>query len=406
MKRIIAIILALSIFITGCSSSDNSNVSNIVSDSQQDNVSQDVSQNVQDDYIITELSDPLLLDVLEESVYDDVVTAFDSEQYFVENVSAIYISQEYIDELAYNSTSNIFFGYTLSELNEQFEGTKYVFTLGDDGKTTVKEFEEYDDTYDRVLKDIAIGTGVILICVTVSVLTAGTASTAAVSVIFAAAAKGAAIGALEGAAFGGVAAGAVTAVQTGDFEQTVKSAAIAASDGFKWGAITGAICGGAGKATELMGASLISELTINQLAIIQRESKWPAGFIKQLNSMDEYNILKSNGRKLFKIDGKEVLVPDNIDWNYIDADGLTNLERAKLGKSILDNDGVAYEVHHIGQNNDGPFALLTQPEHRQDGNYKILHYKSNSDVEHTSAFQKLKKEIYKKVYDLHLTGKA
>lgn len=402
MKRLIALILVFSIFITGCSSEINSSVSDNTSDLQQESV----YPIEQEEHIITELSDPLLIEELEESVYNDVVTAFDSEQYFVENVSAIYISQEYIDELEYNSASNIFFGYSLSELNEQFEGTRYVFTLGDDGSTTVKEFEEYDDTYDKVLKNIAIGTGVILICVTVSVLTAGTGSTAAVSVIFAAAAKGAAINALEGAAFGGLAAGAVTAIETGDFEQTVKSAAIASSEAFKWGAFAGAISGGAGKAVELKGVALEGKLTMNQVASIQRETKWPASFIKQLNSMDEYNILKSSGRKLFKINGKEVLVPDTIDWTYKDASGLTNLERVKLGKSVLDKNGVPYEVHHIGQNNDGPFAILSMAEHRQNGNSSILHYNNNTDVEHSSEFQKIKKELYKKLYDMHLAGKV
>ena len=98
------------------------------------------------------MNDPNLLRYTEDTIYENLVTTLDSDEYFVENVSAIYISQEYIDELAYNSQANIYFGYTLQELSEQFQGKKYVFTLGDDGSTIVTEFEEYDDTYDRVCK--------------------------------------------------------------------------------------------------------------------------------------------------------------------------------------------------------------------------------------------------------------
>ena len=88
------------------------------------------------------MNDPNLLRYTEDIIYQNLVTSLDSEEYFVENVSAIYISQEYIDDLAYNSQANIYFGYTLQELSEQFQGKKYVFTLGDDGTTIVTEFED------------------------------------------------------------------------------------------------------------------------------------------------------------------------------------------------------------------------------------------------------------------------
>ena len=122
------------------------------------------------------MSDPALLSYLESEVYDQLVDEIGQDGYFIENVSAVYISQEYLEELAYNSQSNIYFGYTLAELDEAFQGTRYVFTLDEDGTTGVKEFEAIqDDTFNQVLKNVAIGTGVILICVTVSVATGGAA---------------------------------------------------------------------------------------------------------------------------------------------------------------------------------------------------------------------------------------
>ena len=214
------------------------------------------------------MNDPNLLRYTEDTIYENLVATLDSDEYFVENVSAVYISQEYIDELAFNSQANIYFGYTLQELAEQFQGKKYIFTLGDDGSTIVTEFEEYDDTYDRALKNVAIGTGVILVCVTVSLVSAGLGAPA-VSMIFSVAAQSGTKMALSGGIMGGVAAGIVTGVQTGDMDEALKAAALAGSEGFKWGAISGALAGGASETIALKGATR-SGLTMNEAATIQR----------------------------------------------------------------------------------------------------------------------------------------
>ena len=115
------------------------------------------------------MGDAALLPYLENSLYEQLVSDLDSSDYFVENVQAVYISQEYLDELAFNSQENVYFGYTLSELNAQFQGEKYIFTLGENNETVVVPWTDYDDAYDRVIRNVAIGTGVILVCVTVSV---------------------------------------------------------------------------------------------------------------------------------------------------------------------------------------------------------------------------------------------
>lgn len=89
-------------------------------------------------------------------------------------MSAVYISKEYLEEAASISQSNVYFGYTIAELDEIFQGTRYIFTLGDDGTTAVQELQVVDDhTAETMLRNIAIGTGVILVCVTVSVVSAG-----------------------------------------------------------------------------------------------------------------------------------------------------------------------------------------------------------------------------------------
>lgn len=47
----------------------------------------------------------------------------------------------------------------------------------------------------------------------------------------------------------------MTGVQTGDFEAAKKAALLGASDGYKWGAISGAVIGGVGKALTLKAPS-------------------------------------------------------------------------------------------------------------------------------------------------------
>ena len=143
----------------------------------------------------------------------------------------------------------------MEELDAQFQGTRYIFSLGENGETVVEEFAGYDDTYDRVIKNVAIGTGVILVCVTVSVVSGGVGAPAAVSMIFASAAKTGTIYALSSGTISAVAAGTITGIQTGDFEEAKKAAALEGSESFKWGAITGVITGGVSKGVELYRSS-------------------------------------------------------------------------------------------------------------------------------------------------------
>ena len=333
------------------------------------------------------MGDPNLLRYTEDTIYENLVATLDSDEYFVENVSAVYISQEYIDELAYNSQANIYFGYTLQELAEQFQGKKYIFTLGDDGSTIVTEFEEYDDTYDRALKNVAIGTGVILVCVTVSLVSAGLGAPA-VSMIFSVAAQSGTKMALSGGIMGGVAAGIVTGVQTGDMEEALKSAALVGSESFKWGAITGVISGGASEAIALKGATR-SGLTMNEAATIQRESKYPLDVIKQFKSMDQYEICKNAGLYPVTVNGKTSLVRA-IDLDYVDDFGRTNLQRMKEGLAAIDPDsGLPYELHHIGQKTDSTLAILTKAEHMQGGNNSIWHEFGSASAVHNAANEAL-----------------
>lgn len=338
------------------------------------------------------LDDENLQRYLRDTLYTALVEDLDSDQYYVENVDTKYISKEYLKELAANSKENIYFGYTLSALEQQFQGTKYVFTVGDDGHTIVHAFEDYDDTYDRVVQNVAIGTGVILVCVTVSAVTGGVAPT--VSMVFAVSAKTAAGVAVSGGAIGGSMAGISTAISTGDVSKAIDAAALGGSEGFKWGAIVGAVTGGAGEFSALRGATR-NGLTIDEAATIQKNAKYPLEIIRRFKSMDEYNIYKDAGLEAKLVNGKSALVRP-IDPTIRDGNGLTNIERMKRGLAALDVEGNPYELHHVAQEKDGILAILTKAEHHGEGSFSKLHdLMRGSDVDHGSEWAKEREGFWK-----------
>lgn len=245
MRRIIILLLSFVILLNSCGpvQKQTNSVSLVSSTVKVEEIKSNLAME-KDEPVYKSLDDEKLLRHIEDLVYRDTITSLNSDKYVVENVSAVYVSKEYLDEVAFNSQSNIYFGYSLAELDNVFQGKKYIFTLSDNGTTTVKELEEIkDQSTETMIKNVAIGTGVILICVTVSVLTQGTGATA-ISAVFASSAKSATSFALSSAVFGGVSAGVVRGIQTGDFNEAIKASSMEASEGFKWGAIGGAIIGG------------------------------------------------------------------------------------------------------------------------------------------------------------------
>lgn len=251
MKRIIALILSFALLLSGCAPAqtiqdptDNTTVPSTEEPTQATVVEDEIL-----DY--NSLDDQELLCHVEDAIYTELVQTLDPEMFYVESVATTYISKEYLEEVAYNSQANIFFGYSLADLDAQFQGKRYVFTLDEIGQTGVQELVEVEDeTYDRIVKNVAIGSGVILVCVTVAIITKNPAATATagktVKMIFTASSMGAKAGtvmALQSAGIGGTAAAIMEAVRTGDIEMILDAGLVGASEGFKFGAIFGTVKG-------------------------------------------------------------------------------------------------------------------------------------------------------------------
>lgn len=407
MKRVLAFVLSCVLLLTSCGHSPSQETSStaVPTPAESESISEispvpaetEPSPDMSESPIVPEypsLNDPDLLRYVEDNIYQELVTSLNSSDYFVENVNAIYVSKEYFEELSYNSKENIFFGYTLSELDEQFQGTRYVFTLGDGGETTVVPFEENADPYEQILKNVAIGSGVILVCITVSTATAGLGAPA-VSMIFSMSAKVGTSAALSSGAFGGISSGILTGVQTGNFDSAIEAAALGASEGFKWGAISGAIGGGVSEAIALKGATL-NGLTINEAAKIQQESHYPLDVIAQMHSMDEYQVYQNAGLKPYLVNGKTALL-QNIDLDYTselpDGSIVTNLERMQRGYAPIEpQTGNAYQLHHIGQRADATLAMLNGNDHQ--GNASILNIIGKESEIDRPDFSNVRKEFW------------
>lgn len=422
MRKLLSVLLVLSVLLTGCTfvdtaqtniSSESTSISSseitysttVETTTETESISTDSSTVAQpsssrvDDYLdkqarnmnFRSMSDPKLLDFMEGVLYSHLVDDL-GKNICIDNVRAIYLSQEYIDELTYNSKENVFFGYTLKELDSQFQGQTYSFTV-ENGETVVKARAPYDDTYDKMIRNVAIGTGVILICVTITIVTYGAGASAACA-IFAAAAEGGAIGGLSGA-LGGAVTGVLTGVQTGDWEKAKKEGALAASEGYKFGAITGAIISGVGEAAGLYDVSRVTKLSMDQVAVIQRESKLPLSLIKEFKTFEQYEIIRDSGLYGKVINGQQAIVRD-IDLEYV-KDGMTNLQRMQKGLAPLDpTTDLPYELHHMGQTQDATIAILTQEEHRGAGRHAIWHdLISESQVDHGNVWTTQKRAFWK-----------
>lgn len=390
MKRLLSIILACALLLGGCASTVSQTATEPAEDGMVDAhiESEAVAEQQKDEDELTSvpvvevppvetmpstsasvleipvkgLDDAVLLQYVEDNVYSLLIQQLNSEDYFIENVEAIYYPKEYIEALAFNSQSNRYFGYTVDELNEQFQGGKYVFTLGADGQTIVVPMETVnEDIYVKAMEDVLIGTGVILICVTVSVVAAPAAP--AVGMIFAASASTGIAFALESGVISFAAAAIAKGYETESFDQAIKAGVEAGGEAFKWGAIIGVTVGGAKEAIALKGATL-NGLSMKEVASIQQESGYPLSIIKQFHSVKEYTVFKDAGLQAEMVGGKLALVRPDIDlYNAVDEYGRNNLTRLSQGLNPIDAAGKTFEWHHIGQNNNATLALLTSTEH-------------------------------------------
>lgn len=131
------------------------------------------------------MSDADFVKKLEDSIYQLIVDDLDEndnrKDLQVQDVKAVYLSKEYLEQYTYNTKETKFFGSTLGELEKRFDKQKYVFDIDENGKTTCHAVGDFDNTFDEVTQAALLGSGVILISVTIVCVTGGAPVTALVA---------------------------------------------------------------------------------------------------------------------------------------------------------------------------------------------------------------------------------
>ncbi len=396
MKKVVAIILSCALVMSACTvkrNDDTSETSELQSLESQEIVADrsgesdvavaneitettsQVINNLNND--ITFINDSSLPGYLEDEIYQDLIDVM-GEDYVIQNIGTTYVSREFLEEIAYNSRENLYYGYSLSDLDAQFDGTRYMFTCNDEGNTEVVEYkiiEEASHSYTDIFRNIAIGGGVILVCVTVAAIAYPAAP--AVSAVLAVGAQAGVSWGVGGGLISGAVSGIATGIQTGDFDEALYAFAEAGSQGFMIGAISGCLAGGISEFAGLKAATS-GGLSMNEVARIQLETHYPLELISRFQSYNQYEIIRDTGLRTEMINNHTALVRD-IDLNYVgidpthNPDGLTNLQRMQQGLAPYDSTNVRYELHHLGQQNDSPLVILTHAEHMEGGNNTIWH---------------------------------
>ncbi len=120
-----------------------------------------------------------------------------------------------------------------------------------------------------------------------------------------------------------------------------------------------------------------SELTDEEKLKIKEETGWSDEIIDHIKDMNQYEIYKNADLHEEEINGRKCLVKD-IDMDYVDPKtGMTNRERLSHKPRPLSpidsKTGEKIELHHMGQDFDGPFAELCENSEHGDGKHSVLH---------------------------------
>lgn len=130
-------------------------------------------------------------------------------------------------------------------------------------------------------------------------------------------------------------------------------------------------------------------LTFIEKAKLRLRTRWSDEILNAIRSLEEAEIYIRAGLREARIGGRAALIRTDIDWSdysirrntwlrnkLADYDKWAEYNNADLigeGFPPRDRNGDPYELHHIGQRQDSPFAELTWAEHMGDGNNTILH---------------------------------
>lgn len=142
-------------------------------------------------------------------------------------------------------------------------------------------------------------------------------------------------------------------------------------------------------------------MTPHEQQLIRQRTSWPDDIICYICSMQEAEIYMRAKLQARRIGGRWALCRTDINWadysirrntwlrdspqqglkKYDEWKEYNNADLIGEGYPPRDPNGDPYELHHIGQQQDSPFAELTWAEHMGEGNNAILHPKRESEID-------------------------
>ena len=363
MKLFVKFVAVLLVLATICSCVACSKTENAPTMSQSEGQQQSSQTSSEFDFLSEPLTSQAAQDHIRFSIEDNLQEMY--PDYYVDYIDCIYISQEYIDEFFYNITSNVYFGYDYDEIVSYMDGEKWTFTVDETGETIVTTVADQSEVLANMVKKVAVGTGVIVVCAVLSPVAASVGA-APVACFFAGAAIGALKGAIVGAATSAIIGGTITGITTKSWEGALQGAAEAAADGFMWGAIGGAISGG-----------LTSSFCFAEDTPVKTSNGYvPIGEIKEgdfVYSYDEYTdtyeyrpvsrVLVNTTTEFYNININGEIISTTATHPFYTTEGWVNAEDLRPGSKLLISTGFA-EIDEI---------FVTEGEEVEVFNLTVVH---------------------------------
>lgn len=156
-------------------------------------------------------------------------------------------------------------------------------------------------------------------------------------------------------------------------------------------------------------------MTTEEYNLVRLKSGWSDRILKYIDSVEEAQIYIRAGLKEALVGGRPALVRTDIDWSAFncrkewlktklaDWDKCKDYNNADLigeGFPPRDSNGDPYELHHIVQRQDSPFAELNWAEHMGDGNNTILHHMGEYSVIDRGQFDDEKSRYWQDRYKM------
>jgi len=138
---------------------------------------------------------------------------------------------------------------------------------------------------------------------------------------------------------------------------------------------------------------------------IKEKTGWSDKIVKHISNMQEAQVYMDAGLKEGTVNGRPALLNPKIHGSDMNANiwmakenpkwkDWTNADLMGEGYPPRDDKGDAFELHHIGQDPDGPLAELTYDQHHSNGNFEKLHSNFDESKIDRQKFDKEKSEYW------------